>query len=325
MAKIFNSIPTYNGRKDENLGLWLKKVETAFTLDETPLDLRVDQVVVKLDGIAGDRYANHHELWNNWADFKRAIQARFQATQASRSLWLSLLQAKQETLNVREYVDQFYCKYNEFLRVWRLEQEMKNSLPTTSGTTEKKEPSVEIKSMVKDAFIDGLDNKVKFIILQSNPDTLEDAISTASRLFGIEGSVTIKPVQEAPPSIDEDGDVEMRITELAQELGSMRLMLSKVAGRQEPIRDGCYTCGRQGHVARDCRVPCQHCGKTGHATERCRKQNPIDHEKRSKLDVNYVAKMLENLKEDIAEIYQVKRTMENETDARKKIEGRSTA
>ena len=70
--------------------------------------------------------------------------------------------------------------------------------------------------MVKDAFIDGLDNKVKFIILQSNPDKLEDASSTASRLFGIEGGTITQTAPEDVVTIEEDGDVEMKITELAK-------------------------------------------------------------------------------------------------------------
>ena len=112
MTKIFNLIPTYHWRKDKNLGLRLKKVEAAFTLDETSMDLSVDQVVVKLDGIAGDWYANHRKLRNNLADFKRATQARFLATKASRSLWLSLLQVKQGRMNVQECVEFIANKTN---------------------------------------------------------------------------------------------------------------------------------------------------------------------------------------------------------------------
>lgn len=184
MSRIFNTIPVYYGRKEENLALWLKKIETAFALDETPLDSRLDQVVVKLDGIAGEWYSNHRELWSSWSEFKRAIQARFQVTLSSRTLWLKLLQLQQEKMNIREYIDDFYCKYNEYLRVWRLEQELKQ----TTEVTPSRETSTEIKAMVKDAFIDGLDERIKFIILQANPEKLEDAISAASRLYGMEPS-----------------------------------------------------------------------------------------------------------------------------------------
>lgn len=53
MQKLFNKIPNFHGKSDEDLGLRLKQMETAFALYETLVDLRLDMVVMKFAGTAG--------------------------------------------------------------------------------------------------------------------------------------------------------------------------------------------------------------------------------------------------------------------------------
>lgn len=231
MSKIFNSIPIFHGNRGDDLTLWLKQIETAFVLDETPFDLSTDMAVVKLSGTAGNWYSNNRELWKSWQEFKRAMQARFQALKSSRSLWITLLQMKQGNQAIREYVDLYYCKYNEYLRSWRMEQE------NNGGTIDPKgiEPSTEIKAMLRDAFVSGLNERIRYIIIQAKPDSLEKAVNSALNLMGND----LKSIQHQEV-IDEDGDVEIGMAELANEISSLKIMLANRGGMTEKRRDGCY-------------------------------------------------------------------------------------
>ena len=118
-------------------------------------------------------------------------------------------------MTIREYIDDFYCKYNENLRVWRLEKELKKMVDTTGN----KGLTTEIKAMVKDALMDGLDEGIKFITLKSNPQKLEDAIATASRLNRVRREGKIKAKEW---TVDEDGDVEIDMNDLAKEIASFK-------------------------------------------------------------------------------------------------------
>lgn len=137
--------------------------------------------------------------------------------------------------------------------------------------------------------------------------------------LGCMGWSRLKKINKALELIrDEDGDIEMDIGGLAKELSNLKLMMSKIVGHQEQERVGCYICGKFGHIARNCVVPCQTCGKRGHATDRCRSRPEGSNKDQRRVDIHYVTKLVNGLRDEINEIYQVKRLRDEEIGDKKK-------
>lgn len=174
---------------------------------------------------------------------------------------------------------------------WELEQLLEKADPTLA---------VEAKSaLLSRQFMRGLPSTVRVKLLAHNPiPTLTEMLSFVQRYRAIEDHHVPAPTSASTATQKQTTDIDRLIglvTEMAtrqkvledQVVTSQQFYAAAIKQQERPRpKVTCFRCGKQGHIARECRsssqrqdrsnVQCYDCGKYGHYARECGNSAPLN-------------------------------------------------
>ncbi len=172
---------------------------------------------------------------------------------------------------------------------WELEQLLEKADPNLA---------VEAKSaLLSRQFMRGLPSSIRGKLLAHNPTpTLNEMLSFVQRYRAIEGhdvpahtsAATYKPTTDMDQLVGLMTELVTRQKALEDQVATSQQLYAAAIKQTERPRPKvtCFRCGKQGHIARECRsssqrqdrsnVQCYECGRYGHFARECGNYAPLN-------------------------------------------------
>lgn len=250
----------FYGKEEEDPTEWIRNYNRAAQANRWDESRKMQLVGTFLRGNALHWFEDNEEIFNTKGedesdeDFLKVIFTRYSeefikifTTREHKRSWRQQLESIKQ--KKEEKVDTYT---NRFKRLWR-----------------NIDPERNHEEIYIQRYVDGLKEELAEKVYDRDPETIEDAEKFAKKAETNSNYRKVRKGTKETKEIKEEKDEV--IDELVKKFEKMEIKLAEREFRKSSERRSytCYTCGKEGHVSKNCGRKCKHCGKEGHETEKC--------------------------------------------------------